>query len=142
MNQAINMNNANVSCTNSSLSTLDNNQQTLNTKVNEMAATLHQLNAAMSRLGTMGNTMPTYPPVSYTLLLKYQPHQVMSLKYLLHHQLMFLKLVQLNVAAVDEDVVDEVEEVMQEEDIFHQYFHQMVMEVFHHQHNSINSLRM
>ena len=37
MNQAINMNNANVSHTNSSLTTLDSNQQSLNAKMNEMA---------------------------------------------------------------------------------------------------------
>ena len=110
MNQAITMNNANVSRTNSSLTTLDSNQKTLNTKVNEMAATLHQLNAALSRMG-MGNTMPTYPPVVYPA-----PQYPGSPSYVPQVPpappiLMFLKLVQLDVEDVAKAEVDEVEEV-------------------------------
>ena len=42
----------------------DSNEQSLSAKMNEMATSLYQLNAAMSRMG-MGNAMPTYPPVVY-----------------------------------------------------------------------------
>ena len=83
---------------------------------------------------------------SDTLPPKYQPQQVTSLKYPQHHQVMYLKLHQYHtlevvVEDVDEDVVAEVEEVL-DEDMLQQYFHRAVMEVFHHQHSSINNLQL